>query len=709
MLQSALRIVQGKLRWGDDAQAMIFFAVVSGVIALTMGLAIEGGRVFVEYRRLQSAADMAAIVGAQKLPCGLTDTACMTAAETLACQTAASNGFSNCNNDTGPGAFVPPVTCSPYDFLDYGNDNGDPTYGNPNCKAGSGVSFYDYIEVQLSDDLGVVPIFDVPVTLSAHAVARHGVPSPKDYAVAQLDQVSSPGFYVGGNFNFFVNGSTFANGTYKFGSNAGETGCDGGFFTASNTPDPGTEKTYSGGIPGFAPPECYQSDGVTPMTVTTPDYDNNLPPITDPYCTSMSAPYLNTPATDCSGKVGASSVPNCPDCTQKGWVYDITTGQWFQGDVNVSSGSDTYEMFPGVYGSFNLASGNHVYMNPGVYTFTGSVGFDMGNVCVFGAPICNSGNVPGGCGDTSLSWTPGTSAGSNTTGNQWYYNCSPYGYWDKWLPRPASSTGGAASVSCASDPGPQYGPSCSAPTWWDDSKTNDLGINGGAGGISSIPLNGMTWQFTSTAAKSIGGTGAGNSGLAYYLASPNPCPGTGSGWAAGDTAVSFNNGDPSAVYTYTSSSSDNLIATRNAADPSTYPASTLQSPIIPGWGSQIYPSMDLKVSGECSPDNLEVWPGEMDGKGQHLHFAMFDRQSNLFKFAGNQGQSFMGIMYFPAAGSTVDVTGAGSSGGGIPFILGQLVGWDISFGGSGTVDLIYRPCDPTADVCASGLGTQLIQ
>jgi hypothetical protein len=123
--------------------------------------------------------------------------------------------------------------------------------------------------------------------------------------------------------------------------------------------------------------------------------------------------------------------------------------------------------------------------------------------------------------------------------------------------------------------------------------------------------------------------------------------------------------------------------------------------------------MDLKTSGECSPDNLEVWPGEMGGKkGQHLHFAMFDRLDNLFKFAGNQGQSFMGIMYFPGngvSGPTVDVTGAGSSGGGIPFILGQLVAWDITFGGNGTVDLIYRPCNDKQDVCATGLGTQLIQ
>lgn len=686
----------------EDAQALIFFAVVSGVLALTMGLAIEGGRVFVEYRRLQAAADMAAVVGAQKLPCGLTQTTCISAAESLACQTAASNGFSNCSNGAGPGALVPPVTCSPYDFLDYGNDSGDPSpYGNSSCKTTNApVSSYDYIEVQLSNDLGVVPIFDVPVVLSAHAVARHGVPSTKDYAVAQLDRNTRTSFSIGGNFNFFVNGATFANGTFAIANNAGATGCDGGFFTAQNTADPGTEKTYSGGIPGFAPPECYLSDGVTRETVSVPDWDSSLPPITDPYCSSVSAPYLTTVGTDCNGKqFGGTTYSNCPDCTKLGWYYDPAVG-WTQGGDIVDTGAGrTIEMFPGVYGSFSLASADQVYMNPGVYTFTGAVSFDKGNVCLFGAPICKSGSVPGGCGDTSLSWTPGTAAGSNSTGNQWYYKCSPYGFRDTALPRPASATGGAATVACSQSP--QYGPSCVAPTWWDDS------LNNGAGGASTIPLNGMTWQFVSPSTHNggIGGTGAGNSGLAYYLASPNPCPGTGSGWAAASTAVSFNNGDPAAQYTYGASSTDTLAVTRYGTG--------YQSPIVSGWGStgsasQIYPSMDLKTSGECTPDNLEMWPGEMGGKGQHLHFAMFDRYNNLLKFAGNQGQSFMGIMYFPAAGSTVDVTGAGSSGGGIPFILGQLIGWDITFGGSGTVDLIYRPCDKQ-NVCATGLGTQLIQ
>lgn len=688
----------------EDAQALIFFALVSGVLALTMGLAVEGGRVFVEYRRLQAAADMAALVGAQDLPCGLTDTTCMRNAQTLACQTAASNGFSTCGDRSSPGAFVPPVTCSPYDPIDYGNDSGDPSpYGNPSCKSTTaGLSFYDYIEVQLSDNLGTVPIFGTPVTLSAHAVARHGVPTPKDYAVSQLDPNGA--LSVGGSFTFFANGAIFANGALQPGGTS--TTCEGGYFTHSGSTDPGTESTYAGGVAGFAPPKCYLSDGVTPQTVSVPNWDNNLPAITDPYCSSVSPPYSGHQGTDCNGVAsGPTTLQNCLDCTKLGWYYNITTSTWSQGDIQDNgTGGNVYEMFPGVYGSLKLGIHDQVYVNPGVYTFTGTVSFDKGNLCVFGAPACNSGTATGDCGDPALSWTPGTSQGTNATGNQWYYKCSPYGYWDQWLKRPGSSTGGPATVSCGDGVVPAYGPSCKPPMWWDDS-TNAPS--------TTVPLNGVTWQFTSTSAGAIGGNGSGSGALAYYLAAPNPCPGTGSGWTPSSDgmtgAVPFNVGDSAAYYTYSSQSTDNLIAARNAADPTTYPSSTLQSPIIPGWGSQIYPSMDLTVAGECKPDTLEVWPGEMGGTGQHLHFALFDRQNNLGILNGNQGQSFTGIMYFPAAGSTLDVRGAGSSGGGVPFILGQLIGWDINFGGNGTVDLIYRPCNVKQSVCASGLGTQLIQ
>lgn len=722
MLQYLRAFAGGRCAARENAQAMIFFALVSGILALTMGLAIEGGRAFVEYRRMQAAADMAAIVGAQDLPCGLTDTSCMQAAEKLACQTAASNGFSDCSNGTGPGAFVPPVTCSPYDSLDYGNDNGDPSpYGNPNCKSTSaGVNSYDYIEVQLSDNLGVVPIFNTPVTLAAHAVARHGVPSPKDYAVAQLDPSGS--LTTSNGAEFFVNGATFANGAMSIGT--GSTGCEGGFFTASNS-SVGSEITYSGGEAGYAPPACYTSTGGTPTADNPTNFQNNLPPITDTYCTSFSPPvsqvtalYPTVKSTDdctpASPDVNPqTSITNCPDCNQNGWYYQISGSQatgWYGGgtgtppSINFSGASghpNVIEMFPGVYGGFQVGNVDQVYMNPGVYTFTGQVSLDKGEICVYGSPSCLGGAAPnpggsdplgGNCGSTNWVWKPG-----GALGNTWYYYCSPYGYWDgnsingtpvSGLLRPASvpAAGQAVQGTVACPNVAPVGPSCTSPTWWDASTQTS----------SSIPLNGVTFFFV-PGQGTLKGTGAANSPLDMYLPTPDPCPGTGSGFAAGDTSVSFNRGDSQAVYTYPPGS---LASQRGMS----------QSPIFPGYGSLVYPSMDLSLAGECRPDNLELWPGEFNGKGQHLHFLIFDRSvgtaNTELKMAGNQGQALTGIFYTPH--ELEDIKGGGQGAGGPPFITGQIVSWDISYGGNAAIDLIYRPCDKQ-DVCASGLGTQLVQ
>jgi Flp pilus assembly protein TadG len=48
---------------------MIFFVLATPILLLMMGLVIESGRVFLDYRHMQAAADTAALVGAQDLPC----------------------------------------------------------------------------------------------------------------------------------------------------------------------------------------------------------------------------------------------------------------------------------------------------------------------------------------------------------------------------------------------------------------------------------------------------------------------------------------------------------------------------------------------------------------------------------------------------------------------------------------------------------------
>jgi len=65
--------VHNLLKRSESGQSLIFVAVMGATLMGIMGLAVLGGHVFVEFRRMQAAADMAAIVGAQKLPCDTTD------------------------------------------------------------------------------------------------------------------------------------------------------------------------------------------------------------------------------------------------------------------------------------------------------------------------------------------------------------------------------------------------------------------------------------------------------------------------------------------------------------------------------------------------------------------------------------------------------------------------------------------------------------
>src|SRR5579863_10549124 len=111
--------IRSLLAWHESGQSMIMIAVLMPVLVGIMGLAVEGGRVFVEYHHMQAAADMAAIVGAQDLPCSLSDTTCQGNATYDACSFAAKNGFGNtvancqAGSDSVANAYVPPSSCSP--------------------------------------------------------------------------------------------------------------------------------------------------------------------------------------------------------------------------------------------------------------------------------------------------------------------------------------------------------------------------------------------------------------------------------------------------------------------------------------------------------------------------------------------------------------------------------------------------------------------
>jgi Flp pilus assembly protein TadG len=195
-MRNAIRRV---VRRDDLGQTMIMFAILSSAVFMTMGLAVEGGRILVEQRHMQSAADMAALVGAQSLPCTAGATC---AATTNACQYVHTNGYDDrtgqgsCSDLSGLGgtdatgatvsASSPPVSCSPYDFIAYGNE------GSVACqarnRASSNANVHRYIEVQISQPVHIpIPGFPFQINLYAHAVARAHPPAPIDYAISVLN------------------------------------------------------------------------------------------------------------------------------------------------------------------------------------------------------------------------------------------------------------------------------------------------------------------------------------------------------------------------------------------------------------------------------------------------------------------------------------------------------------------------------------------
>jgi len=618
----------------ESGQAMIFFAVLLSTLCMTTGLAVEGGNMMVQYRKLQSAADMAALIGAQKLPCGTADTACIAGAEQQACNEAASNGFSSCTvgGAGSPSANVPPQTCSPYDFIDYGNGS-----SNHNCKTASVPTSYNYIEVRLQKSFGTVPIFNVPVTLSAHAVAKHGIASAGDYAIISLSPTTP--LSISGHTTVQSVGSVFSNGGISGHGNPTANSCDGGWYSAGPISNSSLVSDTSG-TPTFAPTGCTAGSN-DPSTLE----QQNVAPISDPYSGSVPPPM---------------SYPNCPECSQPGRYYDLDGNAWHQDDGNGFQGGNL-ELFPGVYtSSFGLGNNNIAYFNPGVYTFAGGIDTQHGAMCVYGSPSCGQPS----CESNTVSFSPGDPAG-----DQWNYQCSPYGFWD-------------ASTTIDGHPRPALLP-LTPPMFYDSS----------LGSTSTVPLNGVTFYLPSTNTSNITMTGNGGKDGGVYLAAPDPCPGTGTYSPPSPGAVSFPAGSASGVPAYSGS---------NWA--SNYPQG-VPNPAMASPPLMVYPSTDWNLAGECNLP-YTVWPGEMP-KPQHLHFLFYDLSPTPIKITGASAQSMNGIFYAP--NTDMNLRGAGKGAGGSPWIYGQLVIKSGDFGGNSYNDVAYRPCAGSSTACGGGAGTQLIQ
>lgn len=708
----------------ERGQAMIFFAVVAATLMMMMGIAVEGGRLMVEYRHMQAAADMAALVGAEDLPYQTTQ------AVTDACAYMAKNGYDNCStsssSSTTTTVCVPPSSLTPYNFLQYNSDN---------TPCGTVANTSKFIEVQISEPLRV-PIFNISFSLYTHAIARNGAYQPRDYAIAVLDPHQCRALSMSGSNTLLSVGPVISNSDATTGSNCSnqtpnsiyaqtsngngntsyDIACDGEWDTAADEAY-STSSNIDGqlrslksvevngsittGLPSYSPIGCWNA----PPYDSTTDFNALTPPISDPY--GGSCPPVASGTSGCQSSL-SGVFPNCKACQDSpAWYYHWTagsrwTGTWSQASSSLSVSGCCYELFPGEYkGGISFKSSGVAYLNPGVYTLdSGLSATSGGTMCVFGAPACDILNgfgtnalSPSSCTSynfTSASPPDPTSASYQTSANKWYYYCSPYGFWD------TDTCLGAGTKPCVTSVRPAD--TLTAPTF----------SNG------TTPLNGVTFYLQNGTSN---GGGMQTNGGSFIMAAPNPCPGNGT---ATTGSVPYNSGTippltsgASNAVTYTYPTTAN---TSGAKDPAAL------SGLSPSSTTQLYPNVDLSIKEDSVCNTYfggtqpTMWTNEFaSNQGQHLHFMFFSRDGKSpINLVGNGVEYWRGIIYNPTAysgsGNSYIVQLGGTSGGGTgpPLVTGQVIADDFATSGSATVEVFFRPCTPTQQ-CSSAPQIQLVE
>lgn len=632
----------------ERGQTTIFVSVVM-LFALVplLGLVIEGGRLFVQYRQLQAAADMGALLGAQALPSA-------SSATTLATAAVANNLPGDLKNGATTTVCVPPQSLSP--FSAFGNSATHVYTDNGNAACSNADD--DFIEVKVTYSIGNIPIFNVPVTLSTHAIAKNGIPGVPDYSLVALDPLAATTNGIKLNMSsgggIVTNGaiiSNVPNATSIVNSNGRISEvCNGDWEVA------GTALTASAGLTTYAnaPSITYSPPGCGTATEDSPDQvTSGVGQIADPFGSTKPPSSTN--------------MPTCTPCETWGWALDRGSNTWTRGDTwNGKMNGSTWELFPGEFAAgITMSSSPNVFLNPGVYTFDTSWKATGGNICVYGAPICDVVDGTLNTGAAPLSPTYCSTAIFTPTGTvdvrTWYYHCSPWGIWD------STTHGGTRPASLPA----------TAPTF-----TN---VNGTSAGSK---LNGVTIYMKDGTVDWGGGGGA---ALAY----PAPCSGTGTDNSAGQQ-VDFPQGASTATYAYVNGGT---TATTSIAKQDGFTSTS---------GYQAYPNTDLTDTTTCSSPPL-VWQGEFGtgstGGGEKLNFLLFAQNTaTSIKLAGNGAQAWYGIIHtFPcsslpctqaptAACANCTVTAAGTSGGagGPPFLLGQVIADQETFSGSATIQVFAR-------------------
>ncbi|HZU14467.1 MAG TPA: pilus assembly protein TadG-related protein [Chloroflexota bacterium] len=751
----------------ERGQATIFIAVMASVLLMMMGLAVEGGRVLLEYRHMQAAADMAALVGAEDLPNA-------SLAHTDACLYSQKNGFDNCASSGASitQVCVPPISKSPFSGFSYDNST----------VTSCGQSNANWIEVQISKTLAI-PIFNKSVTLFVHAIARNNPPTDRDYALAILDPTECQSLILSGasKGGLLIIGPAIINSTCKTSiqqnGTATNLACDGEWDNASTEANPGVATMDTNGntvAPVFSAPGCWNSTNAG--NDNPADYNSGAQQIKDPYAsTSLPDPTKSTsvPAQWASLLTSSAcsqtdSYGNTDSCQPEGsdsnaWVYEWgkaynsaarDAGAWIRANALPTMNSCCYELFPGQYPAGIHTSTNGVtYLNPGVYTVeqsfdTGGTGGSNsgGTICVYGAPtcdmfLCSAGcTVPGTnpsatCGSDVFGTDP-TSSNYKTNAATWYYYCSPWGEWDQdpCLGAGSSCTGtsslsGLTTCTNPSSP-PCARPVTTTPPTFTDGKT---------------PLNGVTFYMYNSSSSGKGGMSS--VGTQVGLAFPNACPGNGTATANSvplnqGTTPPLTSGSASGQYSYSSASSYTGTTSVPVSDTWGSNNATKSSTGNSGAGG-VYPDADLSVAedtacttffegaGQGLTTQPSIWTGEFccnaagNNYGQHLHFMFASRDPNsIVSLVGNGSQQWWGIFYNPCnpnqtwpncapgtgstKGTTFSMSGTSGAGTGPPLVIGQIIVDSANVGGSYTAAVFFRPCTPTSS-CSSGPGIHLVQ
>jgi Flp pilus assembly protein TadG len=704
---------------------MIFFAVVAATLMMMMGIAVEGGRLMVEYRHMQAAADMAALVGAEDLPYQTSQ------AVTDACAYMANNGYDNCSTSSTSASTttvcVPPSSLTPYNFIQY-NPASTP------CSTTATTS--KYIEVQVSEPLRV-PIFNISFSMYTHAIARNGAYQPRDYAIAVLDPHECRALSMSGSNSLLAVGpvisnsdattgqncsNTTPNSIYAQGGNTGtyDVACDGDWETAADEAY-STSSNIDGqlrtlkavesngqmttGVPSYSPIGCWNA----PPYDTTTDFNALTAPISDPY--GGSCPPAASSTSGCQSSL-SGVFPKCKACQDSPANYYVWTGTarwsgtWKTASSGVTISGCCYELFPGEYkGGITFQNGGVAYLNPGVYTVDSGISVNGGNggaptMCVFGAPACDvlngyGTNQLGGSQCASYAFTSAsppdpTNTSYQTNANRWYYYCSPFGTWD------TDTCLGSGSKTCTTSVRPAD--TLTAPTFSD--------------GVT--PLNGVTFYMVNGTSNNGGFQGTGGN---FDVAAPDPCPGNSTGTTG---SVTFNSGTVPPLSSGWSSTTSGYTYPTGSSDPQTLSGVSTAS------ARQVYPDVDLSIKEDSVCDTYfggtqpTMWQNEFaNNAGQHLHFIFFSRDGNSpISLEGNGGQYWRGIVYNPTAysgngqnsGNSYIVNLSGTSGGGTgpPLLTGQVIADDFQMNGNATVEVFFRPCTPTQQ-CSSAPKIQLVE